>query len=294
MSLDFHLRGDVEGDRIIKPVGWWIIIVVATLLFTSSPAHAASKADLWPRWQKHNPTSAQKIDHSVWDRFLKKYVVAPHSSGINRVRYQAVSDEDRKSLKVYLQTLQGLPISAYNRAEQKAFWINLYNGLTVELILSRFPVASIKEINISPGLFVKGPWGAKLLTIEGEKLSLDDIEHRILRPIWRDSRVHYAVNCASLGCPNLQPTAFTGHNAESLLEEAAKEFVNHPRGVTITNGKLRVSSIYVWFQEDFGGGEGLMEHWREYAEGPLADALLSYTGRLEHAYDWRLNGADAR
>jgi hypothetical protein len=283
-----------EREIGLRPQVLWLVAVFTAFISTSFSVHAAPKADLWPRWQKNNPASTHNIDHSVWDRFLKQHVILPHPSGINRVRYQAVGDEDRKSLKAYLQKLQDLPISTYNRTEQKAFWINLYNALTVELILSRFPVASIREINISPGLFVKGPWGAKLVMIEGEKLSLDDIEHRILRPIWRDSRVHYAVNCASLGCPNLQPTAFTGDNAESLLEKAAKEYINHPRGVAIGNGKLKVSSIYVWFQEDFGGSEGLMEHWREYAEAPLADALQSYTGRLEHDYDWRLNGLEQK
>jgi hypothetical protein len=144
-------------------------------------------------------------------------------------------------------------------------------------------------------LFVRGPWGAKLLTIEGEKLSLDDIEHRILRPIWKDNRVHYAVNCASLGCPNLQPASYTGDNMESLLEKGAREYVNHPRGVAVKNGKLVVSSIYVWFQEDFGGSaEGLMEHWRKYANGTLTEALTSYSGGLDHDYDWRLNGEESK
>jgi hypothetical protein len=283
-----------EADLGLKRLSLWLTILFTTFLFTSSPVHAAPRAELWSRWQKHDPANKEKIDHGAWNQFLKQYVISPHPSGINRVQYQAVNDEGRKSLKAYLQRLQGLPISTYNRAEQKAFWINLYNALTVELILSRFPLASIREINISPGLFVKGPWGAKLVTIEGEKLSLDDIEHRILRPIWQDSRIHYAVNCASLGCPNLQPTAFTGDNAESLLEKAAKEFINHPRAVAIRNGKLKVSSIYVWFQEDFDGAEGLMEHWREYAEGTLANALQSYTNGLEHDYDWRLNGLEQK
>ena len=148
-------------------------------------SQAAPKAELWARWQKHDPASAQRIDHGAWDRLLKQYVVG-HPSGINRVRYQEIRAEDQKLLKNYLQTLQGLAISAYNRKEQQAYWINLYNALTVDLILSRFPVASIRDINISPGLLARGPWGAKLVTVEGEKLSLDDIEHRILRPIWQD------------------------------------------------------------------------------------------------------------
>jgi len=269
-------------------------IIALAVLLTSASLEAAPKADLWPRWQKHEPASKQTIDHSLWDRFLKQYLVAPHPSGINRVRYDAVTIEDRKALKSYLTTLQRLPISSYNRNEQKAYWIDLYNALTVDVILSRYPVESIMDINISPGLFARGPWGAKLLTIEGEKLSLDDIEHRILRPIWKDNRVHYAVNCASLGCPNLQPLAYTSENTESMLEKGAREYINHPRGVTIKDGKLRVSSIYIWFQEDFGGStEGLMQHWLRYANGALADGLKNYTGGLEHDYDWRLNGPES-
>jgi hypothetical protein len=269
--------------------------VVAALLLAATPLFAAPKADLWPRWQKHDASSKQSIDHGAWEAFLRKYLVAPHPSGITRVRYAAVSPEDGVRLKNYLKTLQGAPISNYNRDEQKAYWINLYNALTVDVILLRFPVDSIRDINISPGFFTRGPWGVKLLTIEGEKLSLDDIEHRILRPIWQDNRVHYAVNCASLGCPNLQSVPYTDENTESLLEKGAREFINHPRGVAVTNGKLKVSSIYVWFQEDFGAGTaGLIEHWRKYATATLADKLRNYRGGLDHEYDWRLNGAESK
>lgn len=271
-----------------------IAFVIAVGVLAYSYAHAAPKAELWARWQKHDPAGAQKVDHSAWDRLLKQHVVV-HPSGINRVRYQDVRADDQKLLKNYLQMLQALPISTYNRKEQLAYWINLYNALTVDLILSRFPVASIRDINISPGLLARGPWGAKLLTVEGEKLSLDDIEHRILRPIWKDNRIHYAVNCASLGCPNLQAAAYTSDNTDALLEKGAKEFINNSRGVALTGGKLKVSSIYVWFQEDFGGdAEGLMEHWRKYANPPLAAGLEKYTGGLSHDYDWRLNGVELK
>lgn len=279
--------------RAVIKLSLWAVFVLG--LLTATPGYAAAKAELWPRWEKHDPASTQTIDHSLWDKFLKRNLVAPHPSGINRVRYTGVAPEDRKALKGYLKKLQSLPISGYNRAEQKAYWINLYNGLTVDLVLSRLPIESIRDVNISPGLFVRGPWGAKLLTVEEERLSLDDIEHRILRPIWKDNRVHYAVNCASLGCPNLQPDAFTSANTEALLESGAREYVNHPRGLVINNGKLRVSSIYVWFQEDFGGSaEGLMEHWSMYAKQVLAEALKSYSGGLEHDYDWRLNAAESQ
>jgi hypothetical protein len=270
-----------------------VSVIFAICLSVVAVAHAAPKADLWPRWQKHDAASSRKIDHGAWNGFLSKYLVAPHPSGVNRVRYGALSPEDRTRLKNYLSALQALPISNYNRAEQKAYWINLYNALTVDVILSRFPVKSIRDINISPGFFTRGPWGAKLADIEGEKLSLDDVEHRILRPIWKDNRVHYAVNCASLGCPNLQPEAYAAENTEALLEKGAREYINHRRGVAIRNGKLAVSSIYEWFKEDFGASrEALMQHWLQYADKALADALKSYTGGLNHAYDWRLNGPE--
>jgi hypothetical protein len=275
-------------------LAWIKVIAVVAVVFGCSIARAAPKAELWALWQKHNAASAVKIDHGAWDRFLNKHViVAP--TGINLVRYQSAGPEDQKLLKDYLRALQAIEISSYNRNEQKAYWINLYNAATVDLVLSRLPIASIRNVNISPGLFVRGPWGAKLLTVEGENLSLDDIEHRILRPIWKDSRVHYALNWASVGCPNLQPAAYTSDNIETLLEKGAREFINHPRGVSVQKGKLAVSSIYVWFQEDFGrDADELMEHWQKYASPALSDGLEKYQGALAHDYDWRLNGADGK
>lgn len=269
--------------------------IILGLCLLASTAQAAPRADLWPRWQKHDAASAQKIDHSAWNGFLKRYLVAPHPSGVYRLRYAAVSPQDRKVLKNYLDKLQSVPVSSYNRAEQRAYWINVYNALTVDVVLSHYPVASIRDIGISSGLFSRGPWDAKLLVIEGEKLSLNDIEHRILRPIWKDPRLHYAVNCASLGCPNLQPEAYTAENAEALLEKGAREYINHLRGVAIKNGKLTVSSIYEWFKDDFGSSrEALLQHWLKYADKGLADALKGYSGGLNHAYDWSLNGPEQK
>jgi hypothetical protein len=287
--------GKVANKAIsLRLISIWARVVVLVLL-GHSMAHGAQKAELWARWQKHDPGSAQKIDHSAWDGFLKKFVVVSDPSGINRVRYQAVAAVDFKSLQDYLRSMQAVAISNYNRNEQKAFWINVYNALTIDVVLSRFPVVSIRTINISPELLSQGPWGAKLFIVEGEKLSLDDIEHRILRPIWKDNRVHYAVNAAALGSPNLQPLAFTGENTEALLEKGAREFINHPRGVDIQKNRLQVSSIYVWFQEDFGrDAEDLMEHWQQYANPKLTDALEKYNGGLTHDFDWRLNGADLK
>jgi hypothetical protein len=202
-----------------------------------------------------------------------------------------VSPHDRDDLDAYLKMLQGIRVSMLNRAEQKAFWINLYNALTVWIVIDHYPVKSIRDINLSPGLFSRGPWGAKLLRIEGEAVALDDIEHRILRPIWKDNRVHYAVNCASIGCSNLQSEAFTPKNSERLLMKGAREYINHPRGARLEENRLVLSSIYKWFQEDFGGSEqGVIQHLLRYVEGDLAKILKAYSGKIGYEYDWRLNG----
>ena len=125
----------------------------------------------------------------------------------------------------------------------------------------------------------------------GREISLNDIEHRILRPIWKDPRIHYAVNCASLGCPNLSGTPFTAANKEELLDQAAADYVNHPRGVAFVKGRLRLSSIYDWYGVDFGSDETeRLAHLQQYATRDLAEALMNYSGRIKYDYEWDLNG----
>jgi hypothetical protein len=267
-----------------------VVILFVFILLTISPASAAPSADLWPRWQAHAANDTQVVDYLPWNKLLDMYLVTNHPSGINRFRYAAVTPADRQKLADFLGYLQQLKVSSLNPKEQKAYWVNLYNALTVKVVLDHYPAKSIMDIDISPGVFSNGPWDAKLVTIEGEKVSLNDIEHRILRPIFQDNRLHYALNCASLGCPDLQPKAFTAATIEEMLQAAAGTYVNSPRGARLEQGKLYVSSIYKWFQEDFGGAsQGVIKHLRQYAEGGLAEALKTYNGGLDDDYDWRLN-----
>jgi hypothetical protein len=267
-----------------------IILAALGLLLSAATLMAAPKANLWSRWDIFDPTSSMVVDHSAWNRFLGRYVVTNHPSGINLVQYARVSPEDRRGLESYIDKLQTVAVSRLNRDEQMAYWINLYNAVTVKVILDHYPVSSITKINLSSGLLSRGPWDGNLLRIEGEEVSLNDVEHRILRPIWKDPRVHYAVNCASMGCPNLQEQAYTVANLEVLLEKGAREYINHPRGTTFQGKKLLLSSIYDWFQEDFGGSEeGVLVHLRRYASPELAGKLDSYGGRISYDYDWSLN-----
>jgi hypothetical protein len=186
--------------------------------------------------------------------------------------------------------------SALPRAEAFAFWGNLYNALTLKVVLDRYPVRSIRDIRstgvpFDPKQFI-GPWRTRLITLEGRRMSLDDIEHATMRPTFRDPRVHYAVNCASIGCPNLGPRPWVAATLERDLDAAAAAFVNHPRAVSVISpGRLRASSIYTWFREDFGGDEaGVLAHLTRHAAPPLRAALAGAV-LAEDAYDWSLNDA---
>jgi len=262
----------------------------AVVLWIPSVGAFAPEADLWERWTAHSPTNTASVDHSAWDAFLAQYVVV-HRDGVNRVAYAKVSDADKMRLDEYLSSLSAIRVSNLSRAEQRAYWINLYNALTVDVVLDHYPVDSIRDISISPGFFSIGPWKKKLIRIESEEISLDDIEHRILRPIWKDPRIHYAVNCASLGCPNLMPVAFTATNTDRLLDQGAKDFINSPHGARFdSDSNLTASSIYDWFQEDFGGDEtGVIAHLRSYASPALKSKLGSISGVYDFDYDWTLN-----
>jgi hypothetical protein len=267
------------------------IILFLLVLPISSTVAAAPKADLWERWTAHDPGSRIEVDHSLWDLFLKRHIVRGED-GIHRIAYGSVTAEARQQLTRYLDLLQLAPVSQYSRPVQLAYWINLYNALTVRVVLEHYPVKSIRDIDISPGLFANGPWDKQLVEVEGVAVSLNDIEHRILRPIWQDARIHYAVNCASLGCPNLLATAFTPANSEGLLEQAARGYVNHPRGARIEKRKLMVSSIYHWFKADFGGNDaGVIAHLQQYADSALKLDLDGVRSIAKHGYDWALNDA---
>jgi hypothetical protein len=274
------------GGAVIR----WLLIAVVPLLAAVAPAAGAPKAELWERWSAHDPDSTETVDHAPWSALLAARLKRAEA-GPNRFDYAGVADIEKAALAAYLERLAAVAVSRLARAEQRAYWINLYNALTVKVVLDRYPVDSIREIRSS--LFSAGPWGLQLVAVEGVKLSLDDIEHRILRPIWRDPRTHYAVNCASVGCPSLQPEAYTAANMEALLERGAREYVNDPRGVEIVDGRLVVSSIYVWFKEDFGGDDaGVVAHLARYAAIELR-ARLQQVRRIDsHRYDWSLNGVE--
>ena len=264
-------------------------IFLLWLGLTVSGGQALAAGDDFDYWWQTDPDSVASVDHVPWDELLSRYI-SPADDGVNRFDYAAVSPEDKARLNAYIATLEKTTVTDLAAEEQLACWINLYNAITVRVILDHYPLDSIRDI----GFLGKGPWGDKLATVEGAALSLDDIEHHIVRPVFGDNRVHYALNCASIGCPNLQQRAYTRDNLEQLLESGAREYINNPRGVRFDDDELIVSSLFRWYEEDFGQNQRqVIEHFMQYAQPSLRQRLER---RLERGdaiddffYDWSLN-----
>ena len=237
--------------------------------------------------------AAAEPDHAPWDALLSRYVVE-NADGVNRVDYARwkASEADRAVLAGYIRGLEAARPSALTRNEQFAYWANLYNAVTVDTVIGRYPVASIRDIRSEGGGLkgLIGPWQTRKVTVEGRRLSLDEIENAVMRPTFRDPRVHYSLNCASIGCPNLPRHAFHGASLDADLDAAARAYINHPRGVQITPEGLRLSSIYTWYADDFGTAAQLRAHLERYSSPALAAQIRATPHIAGYGYDWKLNG----
>jgi hypothetical protein len=258
-------------------------------LFIAPTAHASFYKSLWPIWEVNNPLSKEVISHKLWQEFLDRHVIT-NEEDINLVDYANIGQKDFGQLKQYLKEMSQIDIDGYNRQEQLAYWINLYNALTVQTVADYYPIANIQEIRISPGLFSVGPWGANLITVKNTPLSLDDINNRIIRPIWNDPRTHYTLNNATIGAPNLSKHAYQSSILEEQLNNAATTYINSLRGVQVIEGKLIISKIYDWFEEDFGGTkQDVIKHLLQFAKQPLLSQLKHINTIDSYIYNWHIN-----
>lgn len=220
---------------------------------------------------------------------LERYVVQDRWVDYNAWR---TSNEDRAALQEYIDSLAATDIFALEQDAQIATWINLYNALTVDLMLDNEPVASIKDL----GSMMTSPWEPVMVTVAGRELSLNDIEHEILRKDFEEPRIHFALNCASVSCPPLSAREFTADNLDSLLDEASSRALHDEQwfdaagcGGAYGSGTLRVTKLFDWFKDDFGGEDGVRAFIQRYR--PELRFQLSNTGcTLEYMdYDWSLN-----
>lgn len=228
------------------------------------------------------------LSHEAWGDILETYV-SESADGVNRVDYGALkaSRSDRASLDAYIAQYADLDIDSLPRDEQFAAWANLYNAVTVRYIVEEYPISTIKP------WYSSGPWKKIKVMADGREISLDEIEHDVLRVQWADDpRLHYAINCASYGCPNLRRTPWQAETLDTDLDQAARDYINHPRGVTVEERGLDVSSIYDWFRKDFGGSEqAVIAHLLKYASPDLAEKIRANPDIRDHQYDWSLNDA---
>ena len=237
---------------------------------------------------------AQTFDHTAFDGLLRQHVV----NGM--VDYDAF--KAAPAFGAYLAALGKQDPALLPRDEQLALWINAYNAYTIQLIVSHGETKSIRNINKSFGLKLKGPWGEPLAKVGGKSFTLDDIEHKIIRPTYKEPRIHFALVCAAMGCPPLRKEAYTGARLNAQLEDQGTVFLlksPEKNRVDVATKTFYHTMILAYYKADFGGslksGAKYVAHW--YPMGSPERALLE-SGALktvETNYDWALNSqANAR
>lgn len=228
-------------------------------------------------------TNSSPINHERWDQLVKKHV---KDDGF--VDYKGFI-RDSVELNRYLDQLSAVhpDDKSWSRNEQMAYWINAYNAFTIRLIVRNYPVESIKDIKKGIA-FVNSVWDIKFIKIQGFTYDLNNIEHNILRPVFKDARVHAAINCASYSCPRLRQEAYTPEKLDSQLEDAMKKFLADPLRNKITAEKAEISEIFKWFKGDFDRDAGsLITFINKFSAQKITDKTeLKYLN-----YNWTLNEA---
>lgn len=237
------------------------------------------------------PAAAFDASHAAWDALVRTHVVLLEGGKASRVSYAAIARE-HDALQRYLATLSAVSAAEFERwprAEQMAFLINAYNAFTVEKILTRYPrVKSIWDF----GRLFGNPFKEEFFRLLGRRASLDWIEHEMLRPRYREPRVHFALNCASVGCPMLREEAYVGARLEAQLEDQALRFLSDRSRNRYRAGRLEVSKIFDWYGEDF---EPRARYFARYAVALADDAAARARIAAGGAplafldYDWTLN-----
>jgi hypothetical protein len=228
--------------------------------------------------------TTETVDRSLYGDLLKKYV----KQGI--VDYQGFKNEESK-LDAYLKVLEETDTQRLSRDEKLAFYINAYNAWTIKLVLSAYPdIKSIWDLG-SRILWWKNPFKKKIVRIEGKTISLDDLEHGMIRPRFKEPRVHFAVNCASKSCPPLISEPYQGSILNQQLDTSTRAFLNNPERNRLEGSTLYVSEIFKWFKDDFN--DDVLGFFLRFARGALKEKLTANREKIKVKYldyDWSLNG----
>jgi len=230
----------------------------------------------------HSKFSSQNVpSHELWDSLLKVHV---EKSGL--VNYSGFL-KDSAILNHYLSELSGKhPNDKWNKKEQLAYWINCYNAFTIKLILENYPLKSIKDIKAGPDIpFIRSAWDIKFIEIEGQKYDLNNIEHSILRNQFDEPRIHFAINCASISCPNLRNEAYVADKLEDQLNDQTEAFLNDSTKNQIGTNRLVLSKIFKWYKSDFTDSGSLIEFINSFISISIdTEVEIDYMD-----YNWNLN-----
>lgn len=233
-----------------------------------------------PVYAESTTTKEDTVDHSIFSALLQEHV---HGT---RVDYDGFA-RDEATLDTYLDLLAEVDPERLSQDGQLAYWINVYNAWTIKFILSRWPdIDSIKDLG---GLF-QSPWKRKIVRTRQGVLTLDHVEHDIIRPVFQDARIHFAINCAAVSCPPLQTFAYTEADLQEQLSMVTARFLNSAENYTAEGNTLRVTKVMDWFAEDFTPSKH--EFLLRFAKGELREYMLAKgeTLRIRHlSYDWALN-----
>jgi len=220
--------------------------------------------------------------HQLWDQLVKTHVKA---NGL--VDYKGFISEKPK-LESYLKLLsENAPDrSKWSKNEQLAYWINAYNAYTVKLIVDFYPTKSIRDLGPKLKIpLIKDVWHYKFFKIAGVDMSLDEVEHGILRKEFDEPRIHFAINCASISCPPLLNEAFVADKLEAQLTKVTVAFINDPVRNKLGTQSVQLSSIFSWFTGDFTKRGTLIEFLNKYSKVKIApNAKVSFLD-----YNWNLN-----
>lgn len=263
------------------------------LLSLTQSQHVEAAAPLGQRWSANQQTSMAQIDHSSFDRLLKKYV---DSEGFVNYRDWKTSQTDRLALQNYLKLLSranpGMPTP---KQAQLAFWINAYNALTLEGIMQVYPTSSIR--NHTAKVFGYNIWNDLPLIVGEKKYSLTQIEHEILRKM-NEPRIHFAIVCASIGCPKLRNEAYVAEKVDAQLLENTVEFFRQKKHFQVNPSKktIYLSSILDWFAADFGSTQSeQLRYFAKFAPESSRTLLTSPNVTVKFLdYNWGLNSQALR
>lgn len=271
---------------LVKKCRLFSLLVIVLMLF-SKQATSAIEMELIDFWNDSEPLGVINVDHAPLQEILQTYVVSDHPSGIARFDYESVSEADVEKLENYLDYLQLLEPRQLNKEEAKAFWVNLYNAATLNMVIDAYNSGRVTRVR-SRGLPTRR-WRRDIVRVALQDMSLDDILNGVIRPIYRDPRIHYALFFCTLGGPDMPTEVLSGENNEELLNKFEKDYLMHSRAVRLDGSELVLSEMFQNYDTDFAETpSALINYLSQHVPEPVGQAMSQVTD-IRFEYDWTLN-----